>query len=57
MFVNGTRVAANENIPWHDESGRGFTEAYLLGWSNSGFDETTDMFIDDFKFYTTNPGW
>lgn len=30
---------------------------YLFGWANSGYDETTDMFIDDIKFYDRWPGW
>lgn len=30
---------------------------YLLGYANSGFDETTVFFIDAIKFYTGNPGW
>ena len=30
---------------------------YLMGWSDSGFDETTYIFIDDIKFYNSDPGW
>jgi hypothetical protein len=30
---------------------------YLMGYMNSGFDETTVFFIDDVKFYEGNPGW
>lgn len=30
---------------------------YLLGWANSGFDEETVFFLDDIKFYTSDPGW
>jgi len=30
---------------------------YLLGWSNSGFDQTTNIYIDDFKIWDSNPGW
>lgn len=32
-------------------------QGYLMGWANSGFTETTDFFIDDVKFYSSNPGW
>ena len=34
-----------------------FRKGYLLGWANSGFTERTLMYIDDVKFYDTNPGW
>lgn len=30
---------------------------YLMGWSNSGYAEKTDFFIDNFKVYKENPGW
>jgi hypothetical protein len=30
---------------------------YLLGWTNGGYDAQTDFFIDDFKLYSSNPGW
>lgn len=30
---------------------------YLMGYANSGFDETTVFFIDAIKFYSGNPGW
>jgi len=30
---------------------------YLMGWSNSGFAENTRFYIDDIKFYDTDPGW
>lgn len=34
-----------------------FRNGYLLGWANSGFTEQTLLYIDDVKFYDTNPGW
>ncbi|WP_434479834.1 heparin lyase I family protein [Gemmatimonas sp.] len=30
---------------------------YLMGYANSGFDETTVFFIDAIKFFSGNPGW
>ena len=32
-------------------------QGYLLGWANSGFDKDTHIFIDDVRFYDTDPGW
>ncbi len=29
----------------------------LFGWANAGFDQDTSIYIDDFKLYTSNPGW
>lgn len=34
-----------------------FRHGYVMGWSNSGFSQQTDFYIDDFKIYRTNPGW
>jgi len=34
-----------------------FFNAYLLGWSNAGYEERTDFYIDDFRIYTGDPGW
>jgi hypothetical protein len=28
-----------------------------MGWSNSGFTQATDWFIDDVKFFDQDPGW
>src|SRR3990167_5171063 len=34
-----------------------FTDGYLMGAANSGYTETTNFYIDDFKIYNTDPGW
>jgi hypothetical protein len=34
-----------------------FRNGYLLGWANSGFTDRTLLFIDDVKFYNSNPNW
>jgi hypothetical protein len=30
---------------------------YIFGWANSGFDQETKIYLDDFQFYTSDPGW
>ncbi|MEP4532851.1 MAG: heparin lyase I family protein [Saccharospirillum sp.] len=35
-------------------SGDGWNAGYLLGWANSGFDEDTNIYIDDFLIGSTN---
>lgn len=30
---------------------------FLMGYSNSGYDEQTDFFIDDLKMFANDPGW
>lgn len=30
---------------------------YLMGYDNARFDQTTFIYIDDVRFYTSNPGW
>jgi len=34
-----------------------FRHGYIMGWSNTGFAEVTNFYVDDFTVYTTNPGW
>jgi hypothetical protein len=36
---------------------RFFRNGYLMGWANSGFTEATNVYIDDFKIFRSNPGW
>ncbi|MBR9846816.1 MAG: hypothetical protein GYB35_12245 [Algicola sp.] len=35
-------------------SGDGWNAGYILGWANSGFDDDTTIFIDDFMMGSTN---
>ncbi|HEV2734809.1 MAG TPA: hypothetical protein VGV85_08210 [Longimicrobiaceae bacterium] len=34
-----------------------FRNSYLMGWSNSGFNQTTAVYLDDFKIFRSSPGW
>lgn len=34
-----------------------YRHGYLFGWANSGFDEPTTFYVDDFRVYTSDPGW
>lgn len=48
---------SNGFVFWYPGGNNFIRNGYLLGWSNSGFTEQTDFFIDDFKVYIANPGW
>jgi hypothetical protein len=54
-LISRMPAAYSVTAPGWDEDyiGHGF----LMGWSNSGYSEQTDFFIDDFRLYTTDPGW
>lgn len=40
------------------ESGYNWFNAFRFwGWANSGWDEATDLYIDDVKLYDSSPGW
>lgn len=40
------------------EGGRNYVRlGYIFGWSNSGFDEDTTFYVDDFRVWTADPGW
>lgn len=57
MWLDGVLVAENVNIPWANPNVPGFDEGYLLGYDNSRYPEEMIFYIDDFRFYTANPGW
>jgi hypothetical protein len=59
VSVNGELIQSLDWDFWN-RSGQPKTyvdRGYLLGWSNSGFSERTEFFIDDFAVYSEDPGW
>jgi hypothetical protein len=42
---------------WYTGGKNYIRNGYLMGWANSGYSQQTDFFIDDVKFFTSNPGW
>jgi hypothetical protein len=50
LHMNGWRreEQGNENT---------FRAGYFMGNTNSGFDEETHVYLDDFRFYDQDPGW
>jgi hypothetical protein len=34
-----------------------FRNGYFMGYTNAGFVTPTAIYIDDLKFYDTDPGW
>jgi hypothetical protein len=51
LWVDGQLVSVNrENVAIYPTGGTGnwFRHGYLLGWANSGFTQTTTVYIDDF---------
>lgn len=49
MWEDGVLKMDHKNLPIYPNGGAGnaFTEGYLMGWSNSGFDQTTYCYIAD----------
>jgi hypothetical protein len=58
FWVNGDKKYGATGIDWLSApcSPRYFNTGYLLGWANSGYDEDTDIFIDDVVFSSTYIG-
>jgi hypothetical protein len=42
------------NGPWYMSSAPGFQRGYILGWSNSGFTDLTEMYVDNVIFSTSS---
>ena len=60
VWKDGQVVLDIQNDPNYNASPSDPTwvaNAYFMGWANSGFSVDTDVFVDDFSFYTQNPGW
>ena len=59
MWKDGSLIVSVVNDPFYDDdNGANYLQnGYLMGWANSGFRVDTSVFIDDFRMYTTNPGW
>jgi len=60
--VNGTRVADFTTLRMWPSNTPVSTVAYwrkgiLMGYANSGYATQTRFLVDDFKLFTTNPGW
>lgn len=61
LWVNGKVVFSYFKGRFHNFNANdpvaALRNGYFMGWANSGFDEQTDFFIDDVRFYSISPGW
>ncbi|HEX9108285.1 MAG TPA: Ig-like domain-containing protein [Longimicrobiales bacterium] len=59
LWKDGVKILSNTTLPWYDSTNTAnyLAAGYLLGWSDSGFTQTTNIYIDDFKIIGQNPGW
>lgn len=58
MWANNALFFAKTNGNFIGTTGvRDLRNGYLLGYANSGFNNLTEMFVDDFKIYDANPLW
>jgi len=61
MWVNNVLVYSQSNGDFNNFDpnvvGTTLRNGYLLGYANSGFDQTTVFYIDDVKFFQGYPGW
>src|SRR5690606_21754621 len=57
VWWNGTLVARDTSMDIYGSGRNYIDQGYLLGWANSGFASKTSIFIDDVRFYDTDPGW
>ena len=59
LWVDGALKIDMQNLDLAPEAGgaRWFRNGYLMGWANSGFDQNTAVYIDDFKIFRSSPGW
>ncbi len=47
----------NEDTSYSTAYSLGMRYGYLMGWSNSGFNNETHVYLDNVSWYDQNPGW
>ncbi len=59
VWKNGALILNADNLDWYDSTGQAnyIVQGYLMGWSNSGFTDTTYVYIDDVSIMDRDPGW
>ncbi len=57
LWKNGSLVISKTNFNLWNGSDNGFQKGYLMGWHNSGYNQQTNLYLDNFKVYTSDPGW
>jgi uncharacterized protein YjdB len=58
LWRDNTLVWDTGNFEWWQEGGTNhFANGYLFGAQNSGYDQETTVYLDDFKIHHSNPGW
>jgi uncharacterized protein YjdB len=59
VWANGVLRVDMQNLDLAASPGGNqfFRYGYLLGYANSGFDQTTNLYVDDFRIFRGNPGW
>lgn len=54
-WKNGNLILNEQAVTNYSSLGYNyFTEGYILGWANAGFNETTEMYVKNVKFATTD---
>lgn len=49
VWKNGQKIVEHRNIPNFNTTANHFSGLYLLGWANTGFDQDTYFYLDNFK--------
>lgn len=58
LWVDGVKRIDAQTLDLVNSTGiTQWNNMYLMGWANSGFTNTTNVYVDDFKIFGTNPGW
>jgi uncharacterized protein YjdB len=59
LWADGVLRVDMRNLDMAAEAGANnfFRNGYLMGWSNSGFNQNTAVYVDDFKIFRASPGW
>jgi hypothetical protein len=54
LFRDDVKVLGATNLPWYPHNGQtsAFNMGYILGWANSGFSQTTNIYVDDVRIST-----
>jgi hypothetical protein len=59
VWINGSLILDRDDLLMIDsvDPYQYFNAGYLMGYTNGGYTDDTYFYVDDFKIYTTDPGW
>lgn len=57
MWKNDEKWFDRNDLNWTHETEEFWQRGYVMGYCNTGFLDETSFYVDEIKWFTSNPGW